>query len=560
MATTNATTPTSNLRPLSLTQRPLQLRSASPLTPVSPPTNHEHPNGQRNVDTPGNSQPTTSGSQTPSIQRHQKRYSVLSYSNSPRSPAAPSAFNSPVVSNYTESGEQGISYASSIPGSLSRSSSRSSIAGQRSSIDTPSINRINKRFSIPKRPGEPGTPTALDQTSPLGRDSPLLGGEAMDETSSQAESSSAVLTLAEEHAELLQNIAQKEAKCLELRTQLSAQEEELKALKARWTSIVQQANPNASQSSSGSIALAAMGRIFSNVTAPLASALDALDPIQLAPDALAPRHRADTSSGAIDPRLQKTIVNGIASSRGHTPASSARSSASSFAASRASISSTSSLGLASEPLHENAKTGDDVTSSTTPTPTLSKAAHRNSLLMPHFIGVNPEIFSPTQGSPMTPEGSSKTNWAGLEGLNNIPGASALNKKWEEIQKGNTFAKGTRRASTLLSEVSNSFINTFAPPIDEPLRPAKPRLISSRPASTTPTPQDVLPKNEGMPASKSLLDDEDDVGELDVLSPPAMQVMAPVKPPTPLTPSVASKHLSTTKMQGAVKADDDTWNW
>ncbi|KAF9072339.1 hypothetical protein BDP27DRAFT_427182 [Rhodocollybia butyracea] len=46
------------------------------------------------------------------------------------------------------------------------------------------------------------------------------------------------LTLVEKHAELLQFIAQKESKCLELRTQLAAHESELLQLKKKWERIV----------------------------------------------------------------------------------------------------------------------------------------------------------------------------------------------------------------------------------------------------------------------------------------------------------------------------------
>ncbi|KAI3610610.1 hypothetical protein WG66_006855 [Moniliophthora roreri] len=47
-----------------------------------------------------------------------------------------------------------------------------------------------------------------------------------------------VLTLAEKHRDLLHFIAQKESKCLELRTQLEAHEKELAELKKKWERIV----------------------------------------------------------------------------------------------------------------------------------------------------------------------------------------------------------------------------------------------------------------------------------------------------------------------------------
>ncbi|KIY46070.1 hypothetical protein FISHEDRAFT_75917 [Fistulina hepatica ATCC 64428] len=58
------------------------------------------------------------------------------------------------------------------------------------------------------------------------------------------------LTLAEKHADLLQFIAQKEAKCLELRTQLEIHEAELLQYKRKWERIVARGAPSSPKPSS----------------------------------------------------------------------------------------------------------------------------------------------------------------------------------------------------------------------------------------------------------------------------------------------------------------------
>lgn len=230
------------------------------------------------------------------------------------------------------------------------------------------------------------------------------------------------------HADLLRSIAQKEAKCLELRTQLSQQEAELKELKAQWTGIVQKTVPGSSGGGSISLTGAAviregMGRLFSNVTAPLASALDALDPTS---DAVNPHDTSDTMDG------KNRKAGAVKMVRGHTHNSSSRSSASnsSFAASRYSISSASSSSATgrvdpfTSPYFDDGKTaanssplsrtGPDYFSGTENT--VGEGRSKNS--------------TPTQND--TGDSASPTTWAAT-----IPGIDGLNKKWEEIQRGDT---------------------------------------------------------------------------------------------------------------------------
>jgi len=212
------------------------------------------------------------------------------------------------------------------------------------------------------------------------------------------------------------------------------QESELKELKAQWTNIVQTMVPSSS-TGAGSISLASamviregMGRLFSNVTAPLASALDALDPILSSP--IEPPSTA-TENSEIKTRRAVMV-------RGHTPGSSGRSSVSnsSFAASRHSMSSAS----PSSPVRRTGSTSslhfDDVRVATssplsrtgpdcfpTSTAELASEADRGS-----------KSITPTPNGSGDP--ASASGWAAA-----IPGIDGLNKKWEELQRGDTCVLG-----------------------------------------------------------------------------------------------------------------------
>ncbi|KAG8859475.1 hypothetical protein FRC20_011822 [Serendipita sp. 405] len=492
--------PGSSLRPLSLPQKSSSLRSVSPITPstgapsstsfVASPD--ESNSGIQTVDTsdktPSSRPATPVSAPSAPLQRHQKRFSTLSYNNSPRSPHAPTAFQSPIIANFSQDGSEvrtGV-VGQGVNGTLSRSSSRGSISGHRTSMERTGF---NKRSSLQLESYEAHQEVLQQPSTPSQTKVPLEDpvttrdvSEGQDSAISNSDAN-IVLTLAEKHADLLQFIAQKEAKCLELRTQLATHEAELKALKAKWTSIVQRANPSPSQGSNtpGGINLATVGRIFSNVTAPLASALDVLDPLYIVNSGETTFQPSSVMNSSSESPLPKLATN---QSRGHTPTSSARSSASSFAPSRNSISSISSTSVASYTDATPASHGtyEKSTADTPSTSTNIKIAHRTSLLMPHLINANvgASNFTGSDESASTTPNDSKpkgvSSW--LPGLDTLgmPSATTLNKKWEEIQKGETFSKGSRRASTLLTEVSTSFINTFAPPLDEPLRPSKPRLM------------------------------------------------------------------------------------
>jgi hypothetical protein len=152
---------------------------------------------------------------------------------------------------------------------------------------------------------------------------------------------------------------------------------------------------------------------------------------------------------------------------------------------------------------------------------------------------------------------------------------SFNKKWEEIQKGETFVKGSKRASTLLSDVSTSFINTFAPPINEPLHPHKPRL-SSHPPSALQSSQVGSPLSRTLsqqtckkhdttsypdmpstPSSGSLLDEANEDNTLlgFTVETASAAVLVPIKPK-----SIPSKDTVKTSNSEGGNGDDDEWNW
>jgi hypothetical protein len=179
--------PTSgSLKPLSLAPRPLQLRSASPAVTPSSNSNGSTPTGTpKEGHTPLVKDPTTEispgTSRGPlvngSVQRHQKRFSTLSYSSSPRSPSAHNTFQSPVQSSFCENGDyessdiefQGVAAVAKLAnGGLSRNSSRSWKNG-RNSVDVSLMTGSGKRGSLYWERSEHGSPGSADMSPGTGR-------------------------------------------------------------------------------------------------------------------------------------------------------------------------------------------------------------------------------------------------------------------------------------------------------------------------------------------------------------------------------------------------------
>jgi len=256
------------------------------------------------------------------------------------------------------------------------------------------------------------------------------------------------------HAHLLQSIAQKEAKCLELRTQLVQQESELLELKSQWTDIVQKAIPSSS-TSGGSISLASaaviregVGRLFSNVTAPLASAFDALDPMLTSP--VEPPPAQDAFEGPEAKSRRTAIVHG------HTPGSSSRSSASnsSFVASPYSMSSPSTSSGVGRTDSISSLNFDDVKiANHSPLVTTVPDYFRPSAieLATHADRGSKSVTPTPTESGATISPNSALAWTGA-----IPGIDGLNKKWEEFQRGDTCVLGLLTVICLHAMIGKSW--------------------------------------------------------------------------------------------------------
>ncbi|KAG8727269.1 hypothetical protein FRC12_022655 [Ceratobasidium sp. 428] len=95
--------------------------------------------------------------------------------------------------------------------------------------------------------------------------------------------------------------------------------------------------------------------------------------------------------------------------------------------------------------------------------------------------------------------------------------TAVGKKWEEIRGTETYAKSTKRASTLLSDMSSALtttLNALAPPPTPSLTRGNSNMsgISPRPSPsiklTTARSKPSTPSKPSPAVSVSLLDDDD----------------------------------------------------
>ncbi|KAK7471036.1 hypothetical protein VKT23_002451 [Stygiomarasmius scandens] len=183
--------------------RPLSLRLADD-TPSSPST------------------PSKTNFASSSRAPNPRRQSSISYIHSrDGEPPSPALFTPRHANPYTSPNSPNSPVPSSSKSALTRSSS----LGSRRSVD-----------GLPTR-----TPTTPVSERPNGK--PNFRNPHRTSTGSMLETTveeqqRPPLTLVEKHAELLHFIAQKESKCLELRTQLAAHEAELLELKKKWERIV----------------------------------------------------------------------------------------------------------------------------------------------------------------------------------------------------------------------------------------------------------------------------------------------------------------------------------
>jgi len=146
-------------------------------------------------------------------------------------------------------------------------------------------------------------------------------------------------------------------------------------------------------------------------------------------------------------------------------------------------------------------------------------------------------------SPMLPASS-------MPGLGTLPSGTpswvlgTVGKKWEELQRTETFTKSQKRASVLLADMSQSLLNAWSTPTPSPVTGVS---ISTNPfvASISPMKTENLVA-ERSAAQTSLLDDDGDLqGHADGLE------LGIVMKPDTISPSASVQNKSD---------DDDDWNW
>ncbi|KAI0659277.1 hypothetical protein C8Q70DRAFT_915597 [Cubamyces menziesii] len=448
------------------------------------------------------------------------------------------------------------------------------------------------------------------------------------------------LTLTEKHADLLRFIAQKESKCLELRSQLAAHEAELAQLKRKWERIVSRGMDRAYSSSSphssasGSLLSGAVKEGVQGVSRLLVaglSDLSATPPSKPEPSPSAPRtpilplrtgrlHGHTTTQSTSSVSTTATSLTG-----GSSSVRLSQSSASSLAfddppceddepesemsearLKRTSISVDGGTGIESPieispasasraaKLHRRKSreapppSPSIVPLSPSPSPLedYKKTIKRSSLHVTAGGSIPPAASIPGLGPLASPLASA---WMGSVG-------SSVGKKWEELQKGETFTKSQKRASLLFSDVSSSIFAALASPSSSSSSAAAPSSSSASapsgvsisthpfgatlsPLSTSPSPSPLSRSHSQSSTSassqhaQSLLDDDDAGASADrlgsVLVPDTKApAHTPSLSPSSSTAAVARKTTSTQKAASAgaseskslLDDDDEEWNW
>ncbi|KAI0765386.1 hypothetical protein C8Q74DRAFT_1205062 [Fomes fomentarius] len=476
-------------------------------------------------------------------------------------------------------------------------------------------------------------PSSLRRSASLNQNAParlvLKGDRRSLPTSDVVVEDRPPLTLTEKHADLLRFIAQKESKCLELRSQLAAHEAELAQLKRKWERIVsrgmdraysqQPAHPGAASASLLSGAVKDVSRLLaaglSDLSPPSPSPAPKQDSIPALPPLRTPVLRAGRTYGHANTQSTSSV------STSGTSATSASLTSSSV---RLSQSSASSLAFDEPPYEQDEREEEHARESESPV-----QYKRRSVRVDGGTGIESPIEispssatkaaklhrrksrevpappSPLIASSTTPgsdvlhdeEEKKKTiskrsslqiGANGLPPAASIPGlgplasplastwmgsmGSSVGKKWEELQKGETFTKSQKRASLLISDAANSLFaaltspssSSSSTPTAAPARSpnslgASFSSLASSTSASGPTPSPSI-------SARSLLEDDDDAPALrgSVLVPDSIQ--------TPLTPSPAAAKAHAKPAQKPSVAtpnkvqskslldDDDEWNW
>ncbi|PCH44973.1 hypothetical protein WOLCODRAFT_139355 [Wolfiporia cocos MD-104 SS10] len=322
----------------------------------------------------------------------------------------------------------------------------------------------------------------------------------------------APLTLAEKHADLLHFIAQKESKCLELRTQLAAHEEELAQLKRKWEHIVSRGMDRAARAG---------------------------------PSTPPPRTMPMTAPG----------LAALSRARGHCSSQSTSSASTGTTSTRStsvrlSQSSASSLGLSEL---DEADEGCESKACT-----LTHRRGSRDMAAPRPSGAATK-------APATPVSAKRASLSALPPPN-LPGIGALamqgpvaswmgsvGRKWGELQKDERIAKSQKRASVILSDVSQSLFSALG----SPTRTSDSVSVSSNPFAAALSP--LSPSSATASSdfhSRSLLEDDDDAGGLGSVMVPDLR--SPTSSTSPSFSSASTRIASSPAK--TMDQSDDEWNW
>ncbi|KLO16125.1 hypothetical protein SCHPADRAFT_926762 [Schizopora paradoxa] len=179
---------------------------------------------------------------TTTSKRQLKRLSLLQTAPSTTTAIAANGTEDSTSDNTTaETYSHGRSAGTTTTSPLSNATNSSAGSGANTSSRRQSTINYVSREEQQHSPSSSSSPSNQKQAGSPSSSSPRTANQNAEEDASTAAAPArerAALTLVEKHADLLRFIAQKESKCLELRSQLAVHEAELLELKRKWERIV----------------------------------------------------------------------------------------------------------------------------------------------------------------------------------------------------------------------------------------------------------------------------------------------------------------------------------
>ncbi|KAH9057946.1 hypothetical protein EDB83DRAFT_2389158 [Lactarius deliciosus] len=339
------------------------------------------------------------------------------------------------------------------------------------------------------------------------------------------------LTLAERHVDLLQFIAQKESKCLELRSQLAAHESELTDLKRKWERIVhREFGRNLSPTSSST----------SPMASPPANSGAKLNGLVGGVRAIAAATASPTPASPLARRMARQAASSSVSSTATTTSGSA---ASTGADTRLSQSSSSSVAEEKTDMPEEPIVWDTGATSSSSVRTLRRRSRDARVplsdALSSLTGTSTSPTSTKRASvgavpPASIPGINSLSAMGL-GRTNLGEAAqglmdSVGSRLAELQRGQTFSKSQKRATVLFSEVSQSIFSALGP--------------------APSAPKEVLPTSP----MQSLIDEDDEAGSTVLGHAILPDTVVVSRRPTP------SKQPPLSRPETKDDEDDEDWNW